>query len=546
MKPWNFFILLFCLLVLSACHASDAGREVVEIATTTITPTPPLAVQPSLTSATLTLLPDTIETSAPTITPPVPPTNLPDTWQRFSNPSLNVTFLYPENWERESAMRASGPDGFFELSIRDYPASKFDRLTNLCVLDANNSTLTSKYGSFPFVSDWQGSDPERQTWIGYGCIVSPSKSAEGLQAVLYARDGRPEARNQMLIFRADAAHFDGILSSLRFIKASTETPLSGYYNSPGCSETPKAADVATQRVNGLLISEYAIANESCDPWRHFDGFQARLLGIPSNLGSFWRSGLAAKMEKVNQALLPFGYQLEDVSRSASYPGFDLFKGENQVATNLVYFSDVSIKATGDDFVFWVRAEEKNQGSQFPIEVRRDTVRILSVWDEGFNSVWAGEELITFEYSKDQLFPVGAPALVEIGVNGNKSRVFSIPQMGSAGSPVKGLWSWQNHWIMEVESVLFQDGEIQNHKLGYEEIFDWQLVKDKPFFLMRQDQSFGMVYDGQTLPFSYDDIIHGNMCCDAFRYRVEHSPVGSLFYARKEGVWFLVYVQADEN
>ncbi|HAE59995.1 MAG TPA: hypothetical protein DCG54_10975, partial [Anaerolineae bacterium] len=78
------------------------------------------------------------------------------------------------------------------------------------------------------------------------------------------------------------------------------------------------------------------------------------------------------------------------------------------------------------------------------------------------------------------------------------------------------------------------------------IFDWHLVKDKPFFLMRQDQSFGMVHDGQTLPFSYDDIIHGNMCCDAFRYQVEHSPVGSLFYARKEGVWFLVYVQADEN
>ena len=171
--------------------------------------------------------------------------------------------------------------------------------------------------------------------------------------------------------------------------------------------------------------------------------------------------------------------------------------------------------------------------------------MLTVWDGGFNSIWVGADLILFDYSKDKLFPVGAAVLVNISSNGHKIGTISIPQMGPAGSPLRGLWNWQNRWVMEVAGVLLQVGELQNLKLGYGEIFDWQLVSEKLFFLMRQGKSFGVVYNGQMLPLRFDDIIHGDLCCVPARYTIQNSPNGPLFCALKEGVWFLVSVQTAQ-
>jgi hypothetical protein len=490
------------------------------------TPTPPQA-QATITG---------VETSESTITPPVPPTAIPDTWKSFTNASLNVTLRYPENWHLETSTRASGLDGFFELSTRAYSASEFDRLVNLCVLDANDPGLTSIYGLFPFISDWQGWDVQRQAWIGNGCVVLPSESA-GSQAVLYARDTRPETRNQLLMLRADAAHFGGILSSLRFVEFSAQELSTGYYDSPFCKEAPKAAPVTTRQVDNLVISEYAIANATCDPWKHFDGFQTRLTSLSIDRSAIQERDTKTSLENANRALAPFGYQL--VTHSSSIQTFDLLKGTDAIIKGLTNFSAVSVNVAGDDFIMWV---QDNFTSTAPSEVRSSGVRTLTVWDDGFNSTWVGADLIAFDYSKDKLFPVGAPALVDISSNGRKIRTFSIPQMSPAGSPVRGLWSWQNHWVMEVAGVLLQDGELQNLKLGYEEIFDWHLVNDKPFFLMRQGKSFGVVYAGQVLPLWFDDIIYGDLCCDPARYTIQNSPNGSLFYALKGGVWFLVSIQ----
>jgi len=104
------------------------------------------------------------ETSEATITPPVPPTSIPANWKTFTNSDLNLTLRYPENWQAQTATRVSGPEGFFELSTRDYPASEFDRLVNLCVLDANDPNLTVKYGPLPFISNWQGWDLDVKTF----------------------------------------------------------------------------------------------------------------------------------------------------------------------------------------------------------------------------------------------------------------------------------------------------------------------------------------------------------------------------------------------
>jgi hypothetical protein len=523
---------LFILTVISACQ--PVGIQPVSTASTISLSTPIPTTSLALPTA----------TSAAAITPSGPTASGPETWKIFTNSDLNVTLRYPQNWQAQTATRASGPDGFFELSTRAYPASEFDRLDNLCVLDANDPSLTSTFGPQPVISDWQSWDVQSQAWTDSSCIVSPSDSI-GSQTVLYARDTRPEAHNQILMLRADAAHFGGILSSLRFIKLDAPPPSTGYYDSPACKQAPKAAPVTTRQVGNLLISEYAIANATCDPWKHFDGFQTRLTGLSIDRSALQKRDIKTRLENANRALAPFGYQI--VAHLPSIQTFDLLKGTHAIIKGFTNFSAVSVNTAGDDFILWV---QDNFNSTAPSEVRSSGIRTLTVWDAGFNSTWVGADLIAFDYPQNkQQSPISAPALVDISSNGRKIMTISIPQMGPAGSPVRGLWSWQNHWVMEVAGVLLQDGELQNLKLGYAEIFDWHLVSDNPFFFMRQvsnaSGSYGLVYAGQVLPTHYDDIIHGDLCCDPARYIIQDSPNGSLFYARREGVWYLVSVQTAQ-
>ncbi len=534
---------LLFLAVLNACQS--AGFQ----PTATLETKPkPASTQISTAAATLeipTITPDAqaTEACAATITPPVPPTAIPATWKIYTNPVLNVTLRYPENWKIEATAqktaRASGPDGFFEISTRTYTASLFDRVINLCVIEANDASLNVRYGSSPLISDWQGWDVERQTWFGYGCAVSPS-GLEGDQALLFARDTRPEASDQLLVLRADAAHFGGLLSSLRFIQFATLVPSTGYYDSPACKETPKVPPVSTQQVSGLVISEYAIVNAACGPYQQIDGFQLPLMSLSVDRSAIQNRATQNRLEAANRALAPFGYRL--VARPTSMQTFDLLKGKDTILTGFTHFSTVSVNTAGNDFILWV---QDAFNSTAPSEVRADGVRALAYWYEGFNTAWVGNDLMAFDYSKEKLFPVGAPAQVDISRNGSKFQTIAIPQMGPAGSPVRGLWSWQNHWFMEVAGVLFQDGKVQNLPLGYDEIFDWHLVNDQPFFLMRQGKSFGAVYAGQALAVRYDDIIHGDLCCDPARYSIQNYPTGALFYALRDGVWYLVSVQTAQ-
>jgi hypothetical protein len=268
-----------------------------------------------------------------------------------------------------------------------------------------------------------------------------------------------------------------------------------------------------------------------------DGFQTRVTGLGIDRSAIQERSAKTRLEIANRALASFGCQI--VANPSGEQGFDLLKGTDAIVKGFTIFSTVSVNPAGDDFILWVQDFDSRVP---PTEIRAAGVRSLPYWYEGFNTVWAGDDLVSFEYSEDKLFPVGAPAQVDISSNGRKIQTLSIPQMGPAGSPVHGLWSWQGHWVLDVAGVLFQDGEMQNPLLGYEEIFDWHLVNGQPFFLARQGKSFGIIYDGQALPLRYDDIIHGDLCCDPARYTIQNSPNGSLFYARKDGVWFLVSVE----
>lgn len=73
-------------------------------------------------------------------------------------------------------------------------------------------------------------------------------------------------------------------------------------------------------------------------------------------------------------------------------------------------------------------------------------------------------------------------------------------------------TWDGHWILELDDFVVQDGEVLNQKFGFQEVFNWGLINNKPVYFFRKGARVGISYDGQILPLQYEDVTHGFMCC----------------------------------
>ena len=106
--------------------------------------------------------------------PTFPPTStlIPKSWLTFDDPAFHLKFRFPGNWQPESPTQYSGPDGYFELTQQTYPASEFDSISTFCFLEANQNKPAA-FGNFPYMTTWQGGDPQMQISLGFGCTITP-------------------------------------------------------------------------------------------------------------------------------------------------------------------------------------------------------------------------------------------------------------------------------------------------------------------------------------------------------------------------------------
>ncbi|CAG0989952.1 hypothetical protein ANAEL_02237 [Anaerolineales bacterium] len=121
-------------------------------------------------------------------------------------------------------------------------------------------------------------------------------------------------------------------------------------------------------------------------------------------------------------------------------------------------------------------------------------------------------------------------------NGDVSFAFTIPWVS-----YPRFRAWDGHWILEVRNFVIQDGEILNKKLGYQEIFNWGLVKDKPTYFFRKDSKVGISHDGQILPLQYQDVAHG-LCCGPAQNNPSMLNDAIHFFGKRDGNWYYVVVK----
>jgi hypothetical protein len=114
-----------------------------------------------------------------------------------------------------------------------------------------------------------------------------------------------------------------------------------------------------------------------------------------------------------------------------------------------------------------------------------------------------------------------------------------PSKQYAGSPpVKRLQVWESHWVLETVEGVFMDGESLTKQLGVGEIYHYVIFQGQPLFFFEQGGQVGISYGGETLPYTYDEVVH-YQCCEPATFNIASNEYMLWFYALKDGMWHYV-------
>jgi hypothetical protein len=284
---------------------------------------------------------------------------------------------------------------------------------------------------------------------------------------------------------------------------------------------------------GLTIEEYPIvADDVIAPYRfEFNEY------MPDEIlarRAAWRNQNPERyLNTMNERLALFDYQL------AASPGcsdcYDVFHGQEKLFERLGHVWPVSVNKSGTDFVFMAENAMRQEPLYFLVYNGRieplDLNRLVRV-----PPIYVGDDLVTVV--------AGDMYNYEVCVNGKTVYSHVIPQ-DRADIPVYALLEWQGRWGVEFLDQVIVDGASLNEQLGYRQIFNWREVHGQLFYFFTQGRRVHVSYAGQTLPQTYDEVVH-NQCCEPSFFNVHTYADMVAFYALKDGVWYYVEMGVYEE
>jgi hypothetical protein len=297
-------------------------------------------------------------------------------------------------------------------------------------------------------------------------------------------------------------------------------------------EPPAAAAAPAPAVSsfaGLTIERYALGGTLPDE-------TSPLVPALYAKRDQWRRMLGPQVDRYNQALAPFGYHLTVVDdRNWGHPVYTLSHDGKVLYEILHGLGTLSVNARGDDFILPV---ETDRGSAL---VRPG--RPAEAWDlvehEFTAPVFVENDRVAVV--RDAAETNTFPGVTAFSVWRGDTKAYSVQlNRDQIDTPVKGLWAWQNHWVLEVAGDVIIDGKSLKAEQGYSEVFDWHVVAGKPFYFATKGQTTSAVYDGRPAPDQYDEVPHYR-CCSPGMYNAGGNDFMVWFYGKQDGAWSYVEV-----
>jgi hypothetical protein len=340
--------------------------------------------------------------------------------------------------------------------------------------------------------------------------------------------GNPELR--FFYLEADATHVEEIFDSLTLLSQADDWDFR-VPTGPMHPEDWVFWEGTSALPDGWSVEEYTIVDAtSASPGS--DGFSKH---IPKEVKKKWskrRSELQDRITIYKVTLASFGYSLNTVEAKARYSPnrYELYHGDELILDEIDSIQSLSVSDSGQDFALVVHVA--NQGDWL---LRTDGL-----------SEWRARESLygaPIFYGEDLLVDHWDPQAGQIQIKNGERTIFTFSAVFFVAPPIKTFRNWDGHWMLEVDGFLFQDGENLNEKLGYEEIFGFRTINDKPFYYFRKGPQVGISYDGQILPLYYEDVFH-YACCGPAAYNDGGNESQAWFYGLREGWWY--YVEVGER
>ncbi len=245
----------------------------------------------------------------------------------------------------------------------------------------------------------------------------------------------------------------------------------------------------------------------------------------------------------NLALLPFGYHLATDSWVYGHIPtqaalWKLYRGDTLVLSDISEAGQVYTGASGKDFVMTAQVPNRT------VLVRKDSIRNYPFSFQDRVGM-LGDDLL------EAIDRAGSPAgAVEMRRAGKGIQTLPIAFGGSL-LDFMGLWTYQDHWTIEVLSKLdlnlnnpvgdiYTDGVSLNQKLGYQDSFNFTYLNDQPFYFYKKDGKIGISFAGQAIPLDYNQVLHDG-CCSAGVFNPGVSQNMVSFFAERDGAWYYVDV-----
>jgi hypothetical protein len=358
------------------------------------------------------------------------------------------------------------------------------------------------------------------------CLLVPYPEMSTNQARLVVENPAGRLEQRYFSLESDEGSLREIAASLQLLNPPGQREAFPYPSGPMRPQDEAFWSQPTSLPVGLTVEEYPIVEASIDSPDHFE-FRERIPSEVFEKRAAWREVRLDRMLDRNNALLePFGYSLK--ARSGSDVNlFELYHGEDLIQEDVSYFWPVSTNPSGSDFALVL--EVWNEG------YRLARLEGLSDWDMSASlfipPVFYGEDLLSIRWD-------GQRSQVQLWQG--EHEVYEFASLFMVDMPVKGLSTWQGDWILEVDGFVIQDGENLNERLGYEDIFGWQLLNGNPFYYFRKGPWVGISYNGQVLPQIYNEIVHYR-CCEPAMFNNGGNQDMVWFYGLRDGTWYYVEI-----
>ena len=285
-------------------------------------------------------------------------------------------------------------------------------------------------------------------------------------------------------------------------------------------------------LNGLIIEEYRLTSAECYKQMDVEAFAGLTPAEAREKATRLLIQEDAYYEEINRMLAPFGYAIRDNK---------VYLGEMPITEALDWVGGAVINQSGTEFYLPIRVWMSGQRYLVSNQNLEEVKFSLFYSSLGYvpTLAFVGDDLYSLAYSEDNGAKPDYSSSLKVLKNDEIIYEMTVFPPNPASGPVRGIYSRDGHWILEVTDMIIQDGEVLNQKLDYSEMFTWRALAGKAFYFYRQAGETHISYDNQTLPLQYENVIHQPMCCSGGMVNMTLGDNGLAFYALRDGFWYYV-------